>query len=238
MYSFESRIRYSEVDRSRRLTVDKLIDYFQDCTTFQSEGLGVGLDYMQERHIAWVINYWQISLARRPAMGEQVVIGTIPYEFKAIMGMRNFWMDTAEGERLAVANSVWTLLDMEEMKLLRIPEEISGKYELSPKLEMDYSPRKIAVPKTGGETLEEITVRLHHLDTNQHMNNAQYVHFAAMYLPADAEVTELRVEYKRQAMLGDHIIPVLYRTADNILLVSMNGTDGQPYAVVEMHLMK
>ena len=238
MYSFESRIRYSEVDRSRRLTVEKLIDYFQDCTTFQSEGLGVGLDYMQERHIAWVINYWQISLARRPAMGEQVVIGTIPYEFKAIMGMRNFWMDTAEGERLAVANSVWTLLDMEEMKLLRIPEEISGKYELSPKLEMDYSPRKIAVPKTGGETLEEITVRLHHLDSNQHMNNAQYVHFAAMYLPADAEVTELRVEYKRQAMLGDHIIPVLYRTADNILLVSMNGTDGQPYAVVEMHLMK
>ena len=238
MYSFESRIRYSEVDRSRRLTVEKLIDYFQDCTTFQSEGLGVGLDYMQERHIAWVINYWQISLARRPAMGEQVVIGTIPYEFKAIMGMRNFWMDTAEGERLAVANSVWTLLDMEEMKLLRIPEEISGKYELSPKLEMDYSPRKIAVPKTGGETLEEITVRLHHLDTNQHMNNAQYVHFAAMYLPADAEVTELRVEYKRQAMLGDHIIPVLYRSADNILLVSMNGTDGQPYAVVEMHLMK
>ena len=238
MYSFESRIRYSEVDRSRRLTVEKLIDYFQDCTTFQSEGLGVGLDYMHERHIAWVINYWQISLARRPAMGEQVVIGTIPYEFKAIMGMRNFWMDTAEGERLAVANSVWTLLDMEEMKLLRIPEEISGKYELSPKLEMDYSPRKIAVPKTGGETLEEITVRLHHLDTNQHMNNAQYVHFAAMYLPADAEVTELRVEYKRQAMLGDHIIPVLYRTADNVLLVSMNGTDGQPYAVVEMHLMK
>ena len=238
MYSFESRIRYSEVDRSRRLTVEKLIDYFQDCTTFQSEGLGVGLDYMHERHIAWVINYWQISLARRPAMGEQVVIGTIPYEFKAIMGMRNFWMDTTEGERLAVANSVWTLLDMEEMKRLRIPEEISGKYELSPKLEMDYSPRKIAVPKTGGETLEEITVRLHHLDTNQHMNNAQYVHFAAMYLPADAEVTELRVEYKRQAMLGDHIIPVLYRTADNILLVSMNGTDGQPYAVVEMHLMK
>ena len=238
MYSFESRIRYSEVDRSRRLTVEKLIDYFQDCTTFQSEGLGVGLDYMHERHIAWVINYWQISLARRPAMGEQVVIGTIPYEFKAIMGMRNFWMDTTEGERLAVANSVWTLLDMEEMKLLRIPEEISGKYELSPKLEMNYSPRKIAVPKTGGETLEEITVRLHHLDTNQHMNNAQYVHFAAMYLPADAEVTELRVEYKRQAMLGDHIIPVLYRTADNILLVSMNGTDSQPYAVVEMHLMK
>jgi acyl-ACP thioesterase len=102
---------------------------------------------------------------------------------------------------------------------------------------MKYSPRKIAVPKSGGEPMEEITVRLHHLDTNRHMNNAQYVHFAAMYLPADAEVGELRVEYRRQAMLGEHILPVLYRTADDILLVSMNGEDGRPYAVVEMRLV-
>ena len=238
MYTFDGRIRYSEVDRSRRLTAEKIIDYFQDCSSFQSEDLGIGLDYMSEHGIAWVINYWQISFERRPLMGEPVRIGTQPYEFKGILGMRNFMMETLDGERLATANSVWSLLDMEKMYPMRIPAELIGKYVTSPKLEMDYKPRKIAVPKEGGETMEDVVVRMHHLDTNQHMNNAQYVHFAAMYLPADAEVTELRVEYKRQAMLGDHIIPVLYRTADNILLVSMNGTDGQPYAVVEMHLMK
>ena len=237
MYTFDGRIRYSEVDRRRKLTAEKTIDYFQDCTSFQSEDLGIGLDYMSERGIAWVINYWQIHFMRRPVMGEAVRIGTQPYEFKGLMGLRNFMMETQEGERLAAANSVWTLLDMEKMYPIRVPQELLTKYVISPRLEMKYSPRKIAVPKSGGEPMEEITVRIHHLDTNRHMNNAQYVHFAAMYLPADAEVGELRVEYRRQAMLGERILPVLYRTADDILLVSMDGADARPYAAVEMRLV-
>ena len=238
MYTFDGRIRYSEVDRSRKLTAEKMIDYFQDSTSFQSEDLGIGLDYMTERGIAWVINYWQIHFYRRPVMGEAVRIGTQPYEFKGLMGLRNFMMETLEGERLAVANSVWTLLDMEKMYPMRVPEEIIGKYELASKLDMEYSPRKIAVPKEGGERKEDVVVRMHHLDTNQHMNNAQYVHFAVMYLPADSEIRELRVEYRRQAVLGDHITPVIYRTAEDVYLVSMNDDEGKPYAVVEMKLCK
>lgn len=236
MYTFDGRIRYSEVDRSRRLTVEKTIDYFQDCSSFQSEDLGIGLDYMSERKIAWVLNYWQIEFFRRPVIGEMVRTGTQPYEFKGLMGMRNFLMETIEGERLAVANSVWTLLDMEKMYPMRIPEELIGKYVTAPRLDMKYSPRKIAVPKEGGETMEDVVVRMHHLDTNQHMNNAQYVHFAAMYLPADAGIRELRVEYRRQAVLGDHITPVVYHTEEDRFLVSMNDGDGKPYAVVEMKL--
>ena len=238
MYTFDGRIRYSEVDRSRKLTAEKMIDYFQDCTYFQSEDLGIGLDYIAERGIAWVINYWEIQFLRRPVMGEAVRIGTQPYEFKGLMGLRNFMMQTPEGEKLAVANSVWTLLDMEKMYPIRVPKEIIEKYDLAPKLDMKYSPRKIAVPKEGGERKEDVVVRMHHLDTNQHMNNAQYVHFAVMYLPADSEIRELRVEYRRQAVLGDRITPVIYRTHEDTYLVSMNGEDGKPYAVVEMKLYK
>jgi acyl-ACP thioesterase len=127
---------------------------------------------------------------------------------------------------------------MEKMYPIRVPQELLTKYVVSPRLEMKYSPRKIAVPKSGGEPMEEITVRLHHLDTNRHMNNAQYVHFAVMYLPAGAEIRELRVEYKKQAMLGDHIKPVIYHLSDDMILVSMNGEDGKPYAAVEMKLLK
>ena len=119
---------------------------------------------------------------------------------------------------------------------MRIPEEPVAKYETAPKLDMKYSPRKIAVPGEGGEAGGDIVVKLHHLDTNHHMNNAQYVHFAVMFLPAGAEIRELRVEYRKQAMLGDIITPVLYRTAPDRYLVSMNGADGKAYAVVEMAL--
>ena len=41
MYTFDSRIRYSEVGEDKRLTLISLVDYFQDCSTFQSEDLGI-----------------------------------------------------------------------------------------------------------------------------------------------------------------------------------------------------
>ena len=37
MYEFNSRVRYSEIDHHGTLTLPALINYFQDCSTFQSE---------------------------------------------------------------------------------------------------------------------------------------------------------------------------------------------------------
>ena len=41
MYSFDSFVRYSEVGEDKKLTLDGIINYFQDCSTFQSEELQV-----------------------------------------------------------------------------------------------------------------------------------------------------------------------------------------------------
>ena len=49
MYTFDSRIRYSEIDRSGRLSIPAVVDYFQDCSAFQSEELGVGVEYLANK---------------------------------------------------------------------------------------------------------------------------------------------------------------------------------------------
>ena len=41
MYSYQSRIRYSELDETGHLKIESLLDYFQDCSTFHSEDLGL-----------------------------------------------------------------------------------------------------------------------------------------------------------------------------------------------------
>ncbi len=64
MYTFRSHIRYSECDEHGLLSLESLIDYLQDCSTFQSEHLGIGLDHMRENHIAWFISAWQICWER------------------------------------------------------------------------------------------------------------------------------------------------------------------------------
>ena len=64
MYTFQSRVRYSELDPERKLSIASIVDYFQDCSTFHSEQLGVGLDYLEERDMLWVMSYWQIVIDR------------------------------------------------------------------------------------------------------------------------------------------------------------------------------
>ncbi|MDO4285308.1 MAG: thioesterase [Eubacteriales bacterium] len=209
-YSFEGRIRYSEIAPDGRLTLESLIDYFQDCSTFQSEDLGVGLAYLKENHIVWLVNYWQIQISRYPELGEAVRTGTQPYEFRGFMGLRNFIMETKDGERLVTANSVWSLMDCGRMLPAEVPAFMRERYQLCERLEMEYEPRKIALPKENGVPQESIVVAPYHLDTNHHVNNGQYVRLAMGALPEGARVSQLRVEYRRQARLGDVITPVLY----------------------------
>lgn len=47
MYTFESRVRFSEVDHTEMLTLPSLVNYFQDCSTFQSEDIGLGIDVLK-----------------------------------------------------------------------------------------------------------------------------------------------------------------------------------------------
>lgn len=47
-YTFEGRIRFSEVDHTKKITLPGIINYFQDCSIFHSEDLGVGIDYCAE----------------------------------------------------------------------------------------------------------------------------------------------------------------------------------------------
>lgn len=64
MYTFGSRIRYSETDEYGKLTLTGIMNYLQDCSTFQSEDIGLGISYLTEHHQAWWLSSWQIVIDR------------------------------------------------------------------------------------------------------------------------------------------------------------------------------
>ena len=97
MYSYEARIRYSECGSDRRLTIPALINLFQNCSSFHSEDIGVGIDYVTERDGAWFILNWQIDIGKMPSFCDKVKVCTVPYEFKGFFGSRNFWLEDEEG---------------------------------------------------------------------------------------------------------------------------------------------
>lgn len=230
-YSFESRVRFSEIGENGCLELPGILDYFQDCCTFESEETGLGMEALKARKRAWVLSSWQVVVKRYPKLGEHIKVTTIPYSFRGFMGMRNFILETEAGERLAWANSYWSHINTETGLPEKLTPADTDPYNLGEKLEMDYAPRKIALPKEVVKQ-EAFSVQKHYLDTNHHVNNCQYIRMAADHLPEDFVVHQLRVEYKRQALLGNMIIPEVYAAEDKVTVI-LNAEDQEPYAIVE-----
>lgn len=233
MYSYQARIRYSELDESGHLKPEALLDYFQDCSTFQSEDLGVGIEYLREKNMVWVLSSWQIIVDRYPVLGEVVTVGTQPYEFKGFMGFRNFVMEDASGKRIACANALFSLINIETAGPMRPTEEMLEKYVLGEKIDMEYAPRKIRIPD-GAVKGEEVLIRPHHLDTNHHVNNGQYVRIAIDSLQTDCHISQLRAEYKKQVRLHEVLTPYIVRTEKGGYVVDLRNQENETCCIVEI----
>ena len=112
-------------------------------------------------------------------------------------------------QRLAYANTFWTYIDAENGLPVRLEAKDTDAYrgkdgKMESKLDMEYAPRKIVLPEDY-EQQDSFAVQKHHLDTNHHVNNCQYVQMAMDYLPENFKIHQMRAEYKQQARLNDVI---------------------------------
>ncbi len=229
-YEFQSRVRYSECGEDCRLTLGGVVNYFQDAATFQGEELGIGIRYLKDQKMAWILASWQIYTDHMPRLGEMVTTRTWAYEFKGFYGLRNLVLEDEQGKAAAWANSVWVLMNMAEKRPAKVPQVLLERYGIDERLEMEYAPRRIGISK-GGERMEPFPIHRGHLDSNHHVNNGQYIQMALDYLPQGFQIYETRVEYRSQAFLGDVIQPLVLKE-DGAVTVSLEGEPGKAYAVV------
>lgn len=230
MYSFSTRVRYSEVDSSLRLSLPAIINYFQDCSIFHSEDLGIGIEFLKKEHRVWLMNSWQIEVRRFPTYGERLQVNTWPYDFKSMFGYRNFTLTDEAGNDVVIANSVWVFADTDTGRPVKPDPAYASRYPLDPPYPMEYAGRKIELP-ADSTPLDPIPVAASHLDSNRHVNNGQYVSMASSLLQ-DTDYTKLQVEYKKSAQLGDTIFPrlSLQETGCTVVLAAEDGT---PYAIAK-----
>ncbi len=245
MYEFKDRVRYSETDEKGRLRLAALVNYLQDCSTFHSTDAGLTVERLKEEKRAWLLAYWDIYVDRVPVLCEDIVIGTSPYDVKGVMARRNFWIREAAGKYLVRADSIWFCCDTERQKPVKITEDMIRPFgERRNVLALPASSRKIEVP----EALivgEAVTAAPHHIDSNHHVNNAQYIAIAADALAkteaaasaSDARqcagIHRIRAEYRKAAVLGNIMMPHIGKTEEGYC-VSLQNKEGEVYCNVEI----
>lgn len=237
MYAFDSRVRYSECDETGTLSIVSIIDYLQDCSTFQGAELGRSFRETMDDGFAWLIAAWQIEVSRLPRFFEPIRVCTWCYGFERSLAYRNFLMETADGETLVRADSIWFPYAMETGRILRIPESEQVYIQGDERLDMPKTNRKV---KAQGPFVEAgaIAVSEQLIDTNGHVNNAQYVALAIDALEELGEAFEpsrICVQYKAQARLGDTIIPHVHGDGE-ARVVDLAGEGDISYAVVRLEM--
>ena len=231
-FNMDGQVRYSEVDSKCNLTIDGVVNYLQDTCMLHSEHCGVGLAHLKEHNTAWLLSSWQIQILKVPRIYEKIQATTSPYEFKGFFGYRNFWIRNEAGEEMIRANSIWVYLDMEKQVPIRIPqEELDAYAPYMPKADMEYAPRKMKLP-TDFTPCEPIPVHLGMIDTNEHVNNCQYIKTALEVAGLTELPREIRAEYRKQAKVGDIFYPYLHRDEKEIV-VDLRNAEGDSYASVQ-----
>ena len=82
------------------------------------------------------------------------------------------------------------------------------------------------------EAKEPFAVHRFCIDSNHHVNNGKYVLMAEEFLPEQFLVSELRVEYRKAAVLGDIMYPFVENTEEKIAVV-LADKEKSPYAIIE-----
>lgn len=231
MYTFDSRVRFSEINHHKGvLDLCSIINYYQDCSTFQSEDLNIGFDYLQSINRVWLLNSWQVQIKNPVRLGDYITIGTWPYDFNGCYGYRNFIMKNQEGVVLNVASSIWVYIDTLTGHPTKVPDD-SGGYQIEAPFPMEYADRKIKLPNNM-TNYPAFPVVKSNIDSYNHVNNGQYIKMAEEFLPEDFNVSAFRVEYKKQAVLSDIILPRAVRN-DKLYTVALCNDNEQAYAIIE-----
>ena len=217
MYSYTTRVRYSEITQNRVASLLSIINYFQDCCTFEAEDRGVGIDWLNDHKTAWMLTSWQIKKER------------------------NFTIENADtGELLVYAYSEWAYVNVEKgLPEKNVPEEEFEAYGMADPLDKEFEKGRIKLPDDVSLIeCEPITVTDQYIDTNHHVNNGQYIAIAMTALPErlrmnSDKLKSFRAEYKLQSVKDDVLYPCLAAEQEDKPIVVLKDVDDKVRLIVE-----
>lgn len=233
MYEISTKVRYSEIGEEGILTLPSIIRFFQDCYIEHGAALGYGIGSLEGSTEVWFLGFWQICIRRRPKMNETLSIGTKTYELEGFFDRRNFLMYDEKRELLAFANSVWLYVDTKRKRPIKYRLREGATSHVEEEFPMKKASRKIALPEGIFVQCEAFPIRKSHIDTNSHVNNCEYLRIAVDFIPEafdETKIRQVRVEYKKPAVLGDILYPrYIFRQDEGILYMELCNEKGEAF---------
>jgi medium-chain acyl-[acyl-carrier-protein] hydrolase len=204
----EYEIHFYEIDYKRKALITSIVNFLGDSAINQSEDIGMGLEYLSEKKLAWVIYKWDITMIRYPVISEKITVRTWPFSFRKFYAYRQYDILDETGAVIGSADSVWFLIDTLKRKPQSISSEVYAAYKVSEgnKNSVDFGKLK---PPVVIDEEKSFNVRYSDIDTNKHVNNVKYIDWCIETVPLDIvlkyTLKNIKVVYEKETTYGEMI---------------------------------
>lgn len=215
-YSEQRVISCYEADANHNFRPTAMLDLMQEAAGRDASVLGFGYDDMIESNTAWVLSRTRVVFHKNPKWRDTVNLKTWHKGANRIFYLRDFVLDSQDGERLVSATTSWLIIDLASRRMVRntILAENFDNSGMGHAIEEPAD--KVVLPKDSQlELVHTHKVVWSDIDTNGHVNNVKYAVWALdavdFEIAKGRELKEMLINYDSEVMPGSEV--ELYRTS-------------------------
>lgn len=235
IYEKKYEVCYYDIDLFGKLKLSALINFLGDIATEHSEKVGIGIEFQKENNKAWVLYKWDIEVSSHISYGDELIVRTNPYSFRKFYAFRTFEVLNKEGKVVAKAKSMWLMIDIKRRRAIRVPIEICDAYNVSCDLELPMG----EVRDFQGKEVETFYTEYEHIDTNNHVNNVNYITWAINNTPMEKLEKllpqNINVIYKKEAKYKELIkVETEFIEKENVGLYRFKNEENEDLSIIEI----
>ena len=208
IWSEKAEVRFGHVDRSDRLTLWNIFNFFQEVAISHAKALGAGRADLANAGFAWILSRLSVFVRRRPAFGETIELKTWPRGCEKLFALRDYQILDAESNVVVCGRAGWLVLDIEKRRPLR-PQPVAEKMPVNNGIDAFPSGPAALGQRENPVKIMERTALYSDIDAFGHTNNARYIQWIQdatdMDILTNASQIRLDINYLSEALPGDTV---------------------------------
>lgn len=189
----------------KELPLPHLVSDIIELATEHANILGFGFKQMTPKGIGWVLSRLSVKMLRYPKFGEHFTLSTWIEDWNRHFSIRDFMLQTDEGEILGYARSIWMVIDLVNHTNAGT-SSLNFSTELISKKEIPIPPlKKVHNPVVN--TSNEYTFRYTDIDFYGHVNTVRYIELLLNQFPLSryetSFVSRFEIAFKHEGKYGE-----------------------------------
>lgn len=219
----------SDTNLKQELTNTSLLRFLEDIAGMHSEKVGYGATSIESTKRTWILLAWKVKVFKRAKMNETVKVVTWSRMIEKFYAFRDFKVFDKDDNLLAIATSKWIYMDTENLKIVKVQEDVASCYESEPESVFEeISDIKLKEPDSDYINEIEFKITRNLIDINNHVHNIYYMDIAKEALPEDVylndELNSFEIMYKKEIKAGS-LVKAYYTYENEEHIVTIKSND-------------